>query len=669
MSDTSSKTGQAEHKHKKNSQRADRPAGDRSLEADLKKRSPSLLVERELFKAVVDSSAHGILVLDKDGRVIYCNEKFGELWNVPIETLRQAIGREILAYLENQLQTPKTLLDKFKKLSTIQEDFHDTLRLKDDRIFQCRCSTLKEGDIVLGRVAVFRNITEQIRLEDALRESEEKYRTFVKDFKGIAYKARLETWTPLFFHGSVREITGYEADDFVDGNPRWDQIIHPDDLSGKIVESVKKLRDVPNYATEREYRILCRNGQVKWVHELTQNICDESGTPVYCQGVIYDITDKWKMEQEIHRTSKLESVGLLAGGIAHDFNNLLTAIIGNISLAKDKIHPDDDAVDNLGRAQKACSLAKELTQQLLTFSKGGAPVKKPIRIATLIRDSAVMAVRGSSVRCKFGISNDLWPVEVDDGQMKQAINNLVLNARQAMRGGGTIEVLAENVFLQNQDVFNMEQGKYVRISVVDHGVGIPAKNLHKIFDPYFTTKQNGTGLGLATTHSIVQQHGGRVAVESELGVGSSFHIMLPAVEEEVPEEIPQQEPVRKRKVLVLDDEEMIRQVIGEMLLVAGYEPEFAGDGETAIDLYQRAFRSKHPFDAVIVDLTIPGGIGGGEVLPELLKVNPRVKAIVSSGYSNDPIMANYKQHGFAGCVAKPYEFEELRNTLDSIMND
>jgi CheY-like chemotaxis protein len=231
-------------------------------------------------------------------------------------------------------------------------------------------------------------------------------------------------------------------------------------------------------------------------------------------------------------------------------------------------------------------------------------------------------------------------------------------------------VIAENVTLANQNALPIDHEKCIKISIVDSGVGIPGKHLQKIFDPYFTTKQNGSGLGLATTHSIVQQHGGHVTVESEMGIGSTFHIYLPASENEVCGEALRQEPAHGHKrILVMDDEELIRQVVGEMLQVAGYEPEFAGDGSSAIARYKEANDSSQPFDAVILDLTIPGGIGGKEVVKELIKIDPQVKAIVSSGYSNDPIMADYEQYGFIGCVAKPYEFEELRLALDNVFKE
>jgi PAS domain S-box-containing protein len=670
MSDESRIEGREPQKQKNNPQQPQTPTASSSTGLDIGNGTTAPLEEHTICKAIIDSSAHGILVLDKAGTVLHFNDKFRKLWDVPSKMLPKASALELIEHIADQLQGSKEDLERFKKLPASRQSYSETLLLKDNRMVRCQCTTLTSGNAELGRIANFRDISEQIRLEIAVRESEEKYSSFVRDFNGIAYKADLVTWTPLFFHGAVKEITGYSEADFIKGSPRWDQVIHPEDLSSNIVNSVKRLREEPNFATEREYRIVCKDGRVKWVQELTQNICDDSGKPAYCQGVIYDITDKRKMEQELIRTSKLESVGMLAGGIAHDFNNLLTAIVGNLSLAKDKIHPDDDAMDNLHRARRACSHAKDLTKQLLTFSKGGALVKKTARISQLIRDSAVMAVRGSKVRCKFGISSELWPVEVDEGQIKQAINNLVLNARQSMWGGGTIEVTAQNASLGGRDSLPIQQEKCVEISVADNGVGIHAKHLNKIFDPYFTTKANGTGLGLATTHSIVQQHGGHITVESELGIGTTFHIFLPASKDKVSGEASKQKSAgRHQRVLVLDDEELVRQVISEMLEIAGYEPEFAEDGEKAIKLFKRAVHSEQPFDAVILDLTIPGGIGGKEVIEELIKIDPQVKAIVSSGYSDDPVLSDHKQYGFIGCVTKPYEFEELRKVLDDITKD
>jgi len=390
------------------------------------------------------------------------------------------------------------------------------------------------------------------------------------------------------------------------------------------------------------------------------------GVAVYA----HDISERKQLEEERQQVEKLESIGTLAGGIAHNFNNLLTGILGNITLAQRYVEPGSQAADRLLEAEKASLRAKDLTQQLLTFSTGGAPVKKTASIAELLQESATFALRGSKVRCEFSLPDDLWPVEVDEGQMSQVITNLILNADQAMPGGGTINIRAENTVIKGKRDLPLPKGNYIKITVKDQGIGIPKKHLAKIFDPYFTTKQKGSGLGLATTYSIIKNHEGYITVESEVGVGTTFHIQLPASKKPAPvkAKAKKEAPVGgKGRILVMDDEEMIRKMLSKMLPLDGYEVELAKDGAEAVELYRKARESGQPFDAVIMDLTIPGGMGGKEAIKKLLEIDPDVKAIVSSGYATDPIMADFKKYGFSAVVTKPYSFEELEKTLRNML--
>jgi nitrogen-specific signal transduction histidine kinase/ActR/RegA family two-component response regulator len=386
-----------------------------------------------------------------------------------------------------------------------------------------------------------------------------------------------------------------------------------------------------------------------------------------------DITEHKRAEEGLQRIEKLESVGRLAGGIAHDFNNILTAILGNISLAERHIEPKGKAAERLLEAKKASVRAKGLTQQLLTFSRGGAPIKEVASIAELLEESALFALRGSDVKCEFSLPDDLWSIEIDRGQMSQVITNLVINADEAMPKGGLLAIRAKNTVIEREGVLPpLPEGDYVEITVEDYGVGIPKEHLGRIFDPYFTTKQKGTGLGLATTHSIIKNHGGCITVESEPGAGTTFHIYLPASKkpvtkkEEVEEAVQAAFPGRKR-ILVMDDEETIRDMLSNMLSTAGFEVELASDGKEAIERYEKAMELGQPFDAVIMDLTIPGGMGGKEAIKELIKIDPDVKAIVSSGYSTDPIMADAWKYGFSAVMTKPYSISEMENTLRRIL--
>jgi CheY-like chemotaxis protein len=365
----------------------------------------------------------------------------------------------------------------------------------------------------------------------------------------------------------------------------------------------------------------------------------------------------------------MEAVGTLAGGIAHDFNNILTAILGNIGLAvlDDKIGPR--VQDRLAQAEEACLRAQALSQQLLTFAKGGAPVKKLFSVAELLTESTAFACVGSRVWCETDFPENLWSLEGDPGQIGQVFQNLTINAVQSMPTGGTIKVWAENLTLGTDSGLPLSAGRYIKISVRDQGMGIPAEHLPRIFDPYFTTKQKGTGLGLASAYAIINKHHGHIAVESKPGVGTTFNIYLPAVERQV---TPQPEEDRellvgKGNILVMDDEEMVREVLGRILARLGYEPGFARDGGEAIEMFVQAQGSEQEFAAVILDLTVPGGMGGKEAMARLLEVDPRVKAVVSSGYSDDPVMADFQKYGFSGVIAKPYRISELGKILHEVI--
>jgi len=413
------------------------------------------------------------------------------------------------------------------------------------------------------------------------------------------------------------------------------------------------------------------NARIGYLEIRAVPIVDERGNVLMVAEHIRDITEKKKLEEELLKAQKLESLGVLAGGIAHDFNNLLTGIMGNISLAKMFAEPATKAFNRLADAERACERATGLTQQLLTFSRGGAPVKKTASIVQIITDSAGFMLRGSNVKCEFTLQKDLWAADVDEGQMGQVINNLVINADQAMPDGGVISVTAENVTINASDLLPLPAGRYILIAIQDQGEGISPHNLAKIFDPYFTTKERGSGLGLATVYSIIKRHQGHLEVESTEGAGTVFRLYLPASDKEI-------EPVQNAgtetnprggsgRILIMDDEEIIREIAREILNHLGYEVEVCGDGKSALELYRVALNSGHRFDAVIMDLTIQGGMGGKETMIALLGIDPAVKGIVSSGYNNDPILAHFREFGFSGMVSKPYTVRELQETLQELV--
>jgi two-component system, cell cycle sensor histidine kinase and response regulator CckA len=377
-----------------------------------------------------------------------------------------------------------------------------------------------------------------------------------------------------------------------------------------------------------------------------------------------DMTLRKQMEKELQKADKLESLGILAGGIAHDFNNYLTVILGNLSLLKMYLKKDEKAFRYLQEMEKAIGQTKNLTKQLLTFAKGGSPITKAVSIRNFIEEVSAFSLSGSKASYEFSFSANLPLVEIDSGQMTQVMSNLLINADQSMQEGGNIKISADCINIARDSVLPLRPGIYVAITITDEGSGIPNEHLTKIFDPYFTTKEKGNGLGLTICYSIVSKHGGHISVKSMEGQGTDITVYLPASHAKTASEATEEMLFwGKGKVLLMDDEESVRQTAGEMLTFLGYDAEFARDGAELIRLYKEALNSDSPFDAIITDLTVRGGMGGKKAVAELLEIDPEVKAIASSGYSNDELLSNFVEHGFCGVVAKPYRLHELGEAL------
>lgn len=387
--------------------------------------------------------------------------------------------------------------------------------------------------------------------------------------------------------------------------------------------------------------------------------------------VIRDVTEAKKFEEERLKANKLEAIGFLAGGIAHDFNNLLTAIWGNISLAK-MLLDNSEVVGILNNAESASKRAKNLTNQLLTFAKGGMPIKKAMTIPRFIEESVGFITRGVNVQCEFKFTKNLYPVEIDEDQINQVINNLIINSIQAMPEGGKIKITGKNSFLFEDDILPLLPGKYIKLSFTDSGCGIEEQNLNKIFDPYFTTKQFGTqrgcGLGLATSYSIIKKHGGLITVDSKVGVGTTFYVYLPASAKIIPKENTAPKKSLRTgtgRILIMEDEFMLCDFSQKVLRQLGYNVETVSNGEEAVWLYREA-QKNNPFDAVILNLTVPGFMGAKETIRKIREFDPNVKAIVTSGYSNDPIMANCKKYGVRAVLKKPYDLDDLSKVLEKV---
>ncbi len=401
-----------------------------------------------------------------------------------------------------------------------------------------------------------------------------------------------------------------------------------------------------------------------------------AGKPLF-SGFLRDLTarkqaeeERQRMAVEVQKAAKLESLGILAAGIAHDFNNLLTAVVSNLYLVRTALDPSAPEGQRLRQAEEACLHAQTLTKQLLTFAKGGVPVKQPLSLGDLLVRWVDFALGGSTSRADYAVSPELWRVDGDEGQLNQVINNLVINAKEAMPKGGTISVGARNITLGPESRVPLAAGPYVQVTIHDQGPGIPAHDLPNIFDPFFTTKPRGSGLGLTTSYAIVKKHDGYIAIGSEPGSGSTAFIYLPASTHPVapPVHIPSQAP-GGGNILLMDDEATIRDAAGAILTQAGWAVACVPDGREAVERYRQALREERPFDVVILDLTVPGAMGGQEAVGQLCALDPQVAAIVSSGYSNDPVVSEFRVYGFVARLTKPYDPNDLIDLVSRVMRE
>jgi PAS domain S-box-containing protein len=526
------------------------------------------------------------------------------------------------------------------------------------------------GGNLTGAAGVVQDITEHKQADEELKESREQLRTVVE--KSPISMALVNMRGDIeYINLKAIETFGYLPQDIPDMDSWWVQA-YPDKTyrdqvitqwMGLVQEALLNKHEIE----KREYRVTCKDRTVKiviifgvWVGERVLTVFD-------------DITERKQFEEQSLRAQKLESIGTLAGGIAHDFNNLLHGVFGYISLAKMTITDKEKCASALERAEKALHQTVNLTNQLLTFSKGGKPAKIVIDLRPVIENSAIFMLSGSRSTLRLNIPKDLWQVEADGGQIGQVIQNIVLNADQSMPIGGTVSITASN--LANVDAAlhsGLDKVDYVLITIQDLGVGIPDQYLSKIFDPYFTTKEKGSGLGLATSYSIIKNHGGMIDVRTKSGVGSTFMIYLPATARPIRPEPAETShtvaPSRRLKILLMDDEEVIRNISCELLDALGHDVEVVEHGQAALDKYQSAIAAGRPFDIVILDLTIRGGMGGVETIQKLLKINPKIKAIVSSGYSDDETTTNYFSQGFKASLKKPYEVDALRDVINTMLD-
>jgi two-component system, cell cycle sensor histidine kinase and response regulator CckA len=634
-----------------------------------------LSAERQRFQALIENAPFGMAMYDKNGRYLYVNPKFTEMFGYTLADIPDRAAWLQKAYPDRQLRDSVVETLKADSAATpVGEKMSKSFPVscKDGSIKIINFTTVKHknGD----RIVTFEDITLRRAAEDALADETERLAVTLRSI-GDGVIATDRSGKIILVNAIAEQLTGWTQGEAMGQD--LGEVFSIIDEQTRIacenpVEKVLRLGEVTELSDHTV--LISKAGRELIVADSGAPIRDTKGQITGVVLVFRDVTEKKKIDEELQKMSKLESVGILAGGIAHDFNNILAAILGNISLARLGIGPGDEKLlKRLADAEQAVMRAKDLTYQLLTFSRGGTPIKKAMGIQKVLRESAKFALTGSGVKCQFSFAPTLFSVDIDEGQIGQVINNLVINSQQAMPDGGTIAIKAGNAVFENGAMENgvfLAPGNYVRISIRDNGTGIAPEHTGKIFDPYFTTKQKGSGLGLATSYSIIKNHDGHITVESKPGSGTTFYIYLKASEEQpgpARRAVDHGMPAVRTKVLHMDDEEMILQITKEMLENLGYEVETAADGNETIKKYVEARNSGVPFDIVILDITIPGGMGGKETILRLLEIDHGVKAIVSSGYSNDPVMAMFGQYGFAGVIAKPYRMAELNDAIKRVL--
>lgn len=623
----------------------------------------------DLFKNFVHQSKDGIILVNQIGDIIELNEVICEIfenkrenllnkkiWDMQFDKVPQEIKSKATY---DRIKLFLTELLKYENPNLFLSPLEQRIEKKNKTIAHIQTllfPIISENKVIMG--GIIRDISEQKKIEESLSSEKERLAITLKSIADGVIVIDTD-YKIILMNKSAEEITGFKSIDATGKNINQIYKISNEKLNNYVKYNI--------YENENEFSILIdKNGEEKLVTDKSSPIYDKNRIVIGSVLVFQNITEKKKTEIELQKAQKLESLGLVAGGIAHDFNNLLTGILGYISLTKN-IAKDNEIISLLDKAEDATQQSKKLTLQLLTFSKGGDPVKKVISITPLIKNSLSFILMGSNIKYTFEEDSFLSFVEVDEGQITQVFNNIIVNAKEAMSDGGLIKVKAENFYANN--VLGISNGDYIKITFEDNGTGIEEKNFKKIFDPYFTTKTKGNGLGLSICYSVVKKHNGIITVDSKLNQGTVFSIYLPhSNKNEYIRHIKEQKIIyNSGKVLVLDDEEVIRVLLSKMLKHLGYTSILTAKGEDTIEIYKDLLNKNEKPDVVILDLTIVGGMGGKDTIDELLKTDKNLKAIVSSGYSNDPIIANYNDYGFKNFLLKPYKLEELSNVLNSVL--
>lgn len=647
-----------------------------SLQGDIAKREKTekqLEKSNALMESLIDSIPDLIFYKDKESVYLGCNNAFTDFVGHDKEAIIGQTDLDLFAKDIAEFFREKDRQMLAGGIPKRNEEWVDYLDGRHVLLDTIKTPFFAPDNEVLGLIGVSRDITERHNAEKDLGIEKEQLAVTLRSIGDGVITTDISGKVVLL-NKVAEKLTGWSNEEAA-GRPLEDVFHIINEYTREICENpvTKVISSGQIVGLANHTALVSKDGTERSIADSGAPILDAQSNTVGVVLVFRDVTEKAKTERELLKVKKLESIGVLAGGIAHDFNNILAAILGNINLAIFDENLSDKTRELLSEAEKASLRAKDLTQQLLTFSKGGEPVTETSFLDSVIKDSANFVLHGEKIGCKYYIPEDLWLVDIDKGQISQVIQNIVLNARHAMPEGGIINITCENLSsLEGEALPYAKDGKFVKICIQDNGIGIPANLVEKIFDPYFSTKQEGSGLGLAITQSIINKHHGHITVESTSGVGTTFTIYLPASEKakaQMKKELSKEDKVAvQAKILIMDDEAIVRNVAQKMLDKLGHEVVLSADGEEALQFYQESIDSGKPFDLVIMDLTIPGGMGGKEAVREVLKIDPNAKSIVSSGYSNDPIMANFKDYGFCSAIVKPYQLHELERVISELID-
>jgi len=639
------------------------------LEQVVAERTQELAESEENYRTLVENSLQGLVVAQGDPpRIVFANQTMGRMLGyTPDEiTAMSAGGIQRLFHAEDR--------DRFFDSYRVSLDGEDAQPRFEFRAHH-RDGTVLWLDQSVAPImfrgspavqATFVDVTERRQAEDGLAAEKERLAVTLASI-GEGVIATDTEGTVILINDVAQNLTGWPEDEAM-GSTVEDVLCVVEPRTGKARGNpVGTVLEATGPVEFPEDSVLVDlDGGRHLIVERASPIRDWEGNILGVVMVFHDVSKERQLEEERGRNQRIESLGILAGGIAHDFNNILTGILGNVNLARVRAAGNDGVDGLLGDAEKALDQASKLVRKLMSLTQGGAPVKESASIAEIITESAQLALSGSNVSYEFDSPDDLWNVDVDPSQMSQVVYNLVLNAEQSMPGGGTVEISARNI--GEIGSLPLDDGNYVQVTIRDHGVGMPPDFANRIFDPYFTTKQKGSGLGLTVAYTSVQNHGGAISVDSEPGSGTAFHIYLPASFEplELDLDVEDRPSLGTGRILVMDDEEMVRTVCAEILRHLGYEVVAVEDGEPAVERYLRALKSD-PFDVVILDLTVPGGMGGARVLEEIIKHDPDARVIASSGYCDDPVIAKPSEYGFIAALTKPYTATELGRIVGDVL--